>query len=233
MSSPLIEGKNLEKTYPDGTKALRGVSLTINKGEFVAIMGPSGSGKSTLLHILGLLDFSTGGKYLLNGKNIDLYSKDEKAHMRNELMGFVFQIFNLLPRTSALENVKLPLLYSNTRESLWDEKAAKTLESVSLSHRLSHHPAALSGGERQRVAIARALVTRPQVIFADEPTGNLDSKSGAHIIEILRKLNDDGNTIVLITHEREIAEHAKRVVYLRDGVIENDKEINNRKSARK
>lgn len=227
----LFEVENIEKEYPDGTRALRGVSFAIRKGEFTAIMGPSGSGKSTLLHILGFLDRPTAGTYRFDGKAMDEYDMDEIAHIRNKKMGFVFQMFNLLARTSVLENVKLPLLYSGIKEELWDEKARTAIESVGLSHRILHEPAKLSGGERQRVAIARALIIGPSVLFADEPTGNLDSKSGAMIMEILQQLNDKGHTILLITHETYTAEHAERIIYLRDGKIETDSAVNHRKRA--
>lgn len=229
---PVIEATNLEKTYPDGTHALRGVSLTVEKGEFVAIMGPSGSGKSTLLHLLGLLDFPTAGKLIINDKDASKYSKEQLAHIRNEDMGFVFQTFNLLPRTTALENVKLPLLYSDIKESEWNERAERSLTAVGLSHRKKFEPAKLSGGERQRVAIARALITDPPLIFADEPTGNLDSKAGEVIISILEKLHEEGRTIVLITHELYLAEHAKRIITIKDGHIESDKQIKNRIKAK-
>lgn len=225
----LIEVQNLEKTYEsDGvlTPALRGVSFSMEDGEFVAIMGPSGSGKSTLLHVLGFLDRNTGGSYRFDGKAMDDYADDELAHVRNKKMGFVFQSFNLLPRASVLENVKLPLFYSGVKESLWNEMAGKAINDVGLSHRADYETARLSGGEKQRVAIARALVNHPQVIFADEPTGNLDSKSGQVIMEILQKLNDeDGHTIILITHETYTAEHAKRIIHVLDGKIDSDKPV--------
>ena len=230
----MIEVKDLEKTYIDGaeTPALRGVSFSIKSGEFVAIMGPSGSGKSTLLHILGFLDRHSKGEYLFDGKNIDDYSKEEVAHVRNEKMGFVFQTFNLLPRTSVLENVKLPLLYSGIKESQWNNLAKKAIEAVGLSHRMHHQPSQLSGGEQQRAAIARALVNNPQVIFADEPTGNLDSKSGQVIMKILQKLNEDeGHTIILITHETYTAENAQRIIRLHDGKIESDSLVDHRRKA--
>ncbi len=231
----LIEVKELEKTYySEGVKtpALRGVSFNIEAGEFVAIMGPSGSGKSTLLHILGFLDRPTGGKYLFDDKTISDYSEEEVAHIRNKKMGFVFQTFNLLSRTSVLENVKLPLLYSGMKESLWDDLALKAIDSVGLSHRIHHLPSQLSGGEQQRAAIARALVNSPQVIFADEPTGNLDSKSGKVIMGILQKLNDDeGHTIILITHETYTAENAQRIIRLLDGKIESDRLVDHRRRA--
>lgn len=220
-----IEAKNLEMKYGDGTEAIRGISLNIEEGEFVTIMGPSGSGKSTLLHILGLLDFQTKGEYRFNGKSVGNYSLDELAKIRNQTMGFVFQTFNLLARTSALENIKLPLSYSDIPEEEWDLLAKTALESVNLSHRETHEPAQLSGGERQRVAIARAFVTNPKIIFADEPTGNLDTKSGDMIIDLLQRLNHLGHTIILITHEEYVAGHAKRMILIRDGKIESDKKI--------
>jgi len=231
----LIEVKNLEKTYFDSeipTPALRGVSFDIGEGEFVAIMGPSGSGKSTLLHILGFLDKNTAGEYKFDGKTISDYSETEMARIRNKKMGFVFQTFNLLPRTSVLENVKLPLIYSGINEKLWGKMAKDAIGAVGLSHRLNHRPVQLSGGEKQRVAIARALVNGPMVIFADEPTGNLDSKSGKTIMEILQKLNEErGHTIILITHETYTAEHAQRIILLRDGKIESDRRGDHRLKA--
>ncbi|MDZ4232124.1 MAG: ABC transporter ATP-binding protein, partial [Candidatus Pacearchaeota archaeon] len=204
------------------TPVLHGVSFGIEQGEFVSIMGPSGSGKSTLLHILGFLDKATSGVYRFEGKRAEEYGEEEAAHMRNEKMGFVFQTFNLLARTSVLENVKLPLLYSNVPERLWDSMAKKAIEDVGLSHRSEYEPSQLSGGERQRVAIARALVNSPSVIFADEPTGNLDSKSGSQVMEIVAQLNTKGHTVIVITHEAETAERADRILHLRDGRIEKD-----------
>lgn len=221
----LIEAKGLEMKYSDGTHAIRGISLNIEEGEFVAVMGPSGSGKSTLLHILGLLDYQTKGDYRFNNKFVRNYSLDELARIRNKTMGFVFQTFNLLARTSVLENIKLPLLYSNIPERKWNTLANEALESVHLSHRKNHEPSQLSGGERQRVAIARAFVTNPKIVFADEPTGNLDTKSGDVIIELLQKLNNLGHTIILITHEEYVAEHARRIISIRDGKIESDKVV--------
>lgn len=220
----IIEIKAIEKTYRDETEttALRGVDFSIEKGEFVSIMGPSGSGKSTLLHILGFLDRPTGGKYIFDGKSMDEYTDEDLAVVRNKKMGFIFQAFNLLPRTSVLENVKLPLLYSDVKESLWDGIAKKAIESVGISHRIDHETAKLSGGEKQRVAIARALVNDPSVIFADEPTGNLDSKSGGQVMEILEKLREEGHTIILVTHETYTAEYADRLIKLKDGLIEFD-----------
>ncbi len=222
----IIEVKNLKKAYHDGvaeTVALSGVSFNIRKGEFVAIMGPSGSGKSTLLHLLGLLDTPTSGQYIFNNKNVTSYSDDELASLRNQEIGFVFQAFNLLARTSVLDNVKLALNYSKVPEAEWDIKARAAVESVGLSHRMYHQPSELSGGEKQRVAVARALVNNPEVIFADEPTGNLDSKSGKNIMSIIQRLNEkDGKTIVLITHETSTAEHSERIIRLMDGQIESD-----------
>ncbi len=223
--------KDIEKEYEDGTRALRGVSFNVKKGEFVAIMGPSGSGKSTLLHVLGFLDTPSSGIYSFEGKAFSEYASDEIAHIRNEKMGFVFQMFNLLSRTSVLENVKLPLLYSNVPEKLWEERAHEALSSVGLSGRLSHEPHELSGGERQRVAMARALVNNPPIIFADEPTGNLDSKSGEAVMDILQKLHTLGHTILLITHETDTSKYAERVVYIRDGRIESDKSVEHRRMA--
>jgi len=218
----LIQVKDLEKTYYNEdvkTPALRGVSFNIEEGEFVAIMGPSGSGKSTLLHILGFLDQHTSGQYLFEGKGIEDYLEEELAHVRNQKIGFVFQAFNLLSRTSVLENVKLPLAYSGIEEGEWDARAKGAVDSVGLSHRLYHMPSQLSGGEKQRVAIARALVLNPRVIFADEPTGNLDSKSGELIMENIKKLNVKGHTIVMITHEKYIADYAHRIIHIHDGKI--------------
>ena len=224
--SKLIEAKDLKRVYGEGdvrTVALNGASVDINKGEFVAIMGPSGSGKSTLLHLLALLDRPTSGTYVFDGKSIDKYSEDEMAKLRNEKAGFVFQAFNLLPRTTVIDNVQLPLLYSDIKECEWEERTLKTIKIVDLESRLYHESAQLSGGEKQRVAIARALVNEPEIIFADEPTGNLDTKAGHALMKVITKLNEDGRTIILITHEEEIAEYAKRIVRLRDGKLESDK----------
>ena len=226
----LIEVKNLEKIYEAGevkTPALGGVSFEIKNGEFVAIMGPSGSGKSTLLHILGFLDRPSSGVYRFGGKAMDDYSDEELARVRNQKMGFVFQAFNLLPRATVFENVKLPLLYSDVPEQEWKERTEKAISAVGLSHRRDHEAFRLSGGEKQRAAIARALVLRPEVIFADEPTGNLDTKSGEAVIQILKELNQKGeagrHTIILVTHEEGIARQASRLITLRDGRIESDK----------
>lgn len=227
----LIEVRGLWKIYKDGTEtpALRGVSFDINEGEFTAIVGPSGSGKSTLLHILGFLDKHTKGEYRFDGKTFDDYTKDRIAHVRNKKMGFIFQSFNLLRRANVLENVKLPLLYSGIKESLWDEMALKAIEEVGLSHRVNHESSQLSGGEQQKVAIARAIVNNPSVIFADEPTGNLDSKSGGQVMEIIDKLHEKGNTIILITHETYTAEYAQRIISMKDGLVEKDEKVFSRR----
>jgi len=225
---PLIETEDLKKIYPVGetvTVALAGVSFNIEEGEFVAIMGKSGSGKSTLLHILGFLDRHSDGKYLFDKKTFDDYSEEEVAHVRNKKMGFVFQSFNLLARTTVLDNVKLPLLYSDIEESKWNKLALDAIEKVGLSHRINHESSELSGGERQRVAIARAIINNPNIIFADEPTGNLDTKSGEQIMEIFETLHREGHTIVVITHEDDIASHAERIITMQDGKIESDKQL--------
>ncbi len=232
----IIEVADLIKIYSnDGseTKALNGVSFSIRKGEFIAIMGPSGSGKSTLLQILGLLDDHTSGRYVLDGKDVKSYMPDEIARLRNQKMGFVFQAFNLLPRATVLENVKLPLLYSGVPDSDWDKLATEAITAVGLFHRINQEATRLSGGEKQRVAIARALVTKPDIIFADEPTGNLDSKSGQAVIEIIQKLNrEQGHTIILITHETYTAEYAERIIRLADGLIVSDQKVSNRKEGK-
>lgn len=232
----LIEVNSLSKIYgTDGmeTAALRDINFSIKKGEFVSIMGPSGSGKSTLLHILGFLDRSTHGTYRFNGKTIDDFSDDELAHLRNKELGFVFQSFFLLSRTNVLENVKLPLIYSEVPESEWENRALKAIEAVGLSHRLFHESEKLSGGERQRVAIARALVNEPSVIFADEPTGNLDSKSGQMVMDTIQSLNQEkGITIILITHETSTAEHAERIIKVKDGTVESDEPVIERRWAK-
>ncbi len=230
----LVEVKNLQKTYyNEGTETpvLHGIDFKIDEGEFVAVMGPSGSGKSTLLQILGFLDQHTGGDYIFEGKSASGYDKKEVAKIRNQKLGFIFQAFNLLPRTTVLENVKLPLLYSDIPESEWDERAREAVEAVGLSHRIDHEPAQLSGGEKQRVAIARALVNEPSLIFADEPTGNLDSKSGKLVMEIIQRLNEEGHTIILITHETSTAEYAHRIIRIKDGYIESDTKVANRRKA--
>ncbi|MFH0912467.1 MAG: ABC transporter ATP-binding protein [Patescibacteria group bacterium] len=226
MEQPLVSVRDLCKSYGSDsakTEVLRGISLDIASGEFVAIMGPSGSGKSTLMHILGLLDRPTTGAYQLASERVDQLSEDQLADLRNRKVGFVFQSFNLLARTSALENVELPLVYNRQVTAIDRHSLAVTaLQSVGLNHRLSSLPSQLSGGEQQRVAIARALVSNPQIIFADEPTGNLDTKTSIEIMEILRRLNDIGKTIILVTHEADIAAFAHRIITLRDGLIVND-----------
>jgi putative ABC transport system ATP-binding protein len=203
--------------------ALKGINLEIKKGEFVAIIGPSGSGKSTLMHMIGILDQPTSGVVKLEGDDVEKLPEKKLAELRNKHIGFVFQAFNLLPKTSALENVELPMIYSNIPGSERKKRATEALKIVGLGERLNHTPAQLSGGQQQRVAIARALVTNPSLILADEPTGNLDSKAGDEIIALLKELNKKGNTIVLVTHEREIAEKAKRIVEVKDGLIISDK----------
>lgn len=225
----LFELKGLEKTYPDGTRALRGVDFSVERGEFTAIMGPSGSGKSTLLHILGFLDSATGGTFRFGGKDVGTYEKDIIASLRNQKFGFVFQMFNLLARTTVRENVQLPLLYSHVPERQWGERVARAIEQVGLAHRVDHDVSMLSGGEKQRVAIARALVNDPEVIFADEPTGNLDSKSGGAIMGIIEGLNDAGKTVFLITHETYTAEYAKRIIRIMDGKVESDTKVSKRR----
>jgi len=233
MAGRFLRVEKIEKVYRDGeneTFALRDISFYVEKGEFVAIIGPSGSGKSTLLHILGFLDQPTHGQYYFEGKSIEEFSDADLARIRNKKIGFVFQAFNLLPRTSVFDNVKLPLLYSDLSLSLRNETVKRAIEAVGLSGRLSHESSQLSGGEKQRVAIARALVNNPSVIFADEPTGNLDSKSGAAVVKILKELNDRGHTIFLITHETYTAEYAKRIIRLFDGKIESDRVVSRRRS---
>ncbi|MBI4709493.1 MAG: ABC transporter ATP-binding protein [Candidatus Portnoybacteria bacterium] len=227
----MIETKNLIKEYGDGvkTKALCGANLKIDKGEFVAIMGPSGSGKSTLMHVLGFLDRPTSGQYLFEGQDFNKLSDDDLAKIRNQKIGFVFQSFNLLPRTSVFDNVKLPLYYGLAKQK--DEMTKKTIEAVGLGHRIYNMPNQLSGGEQQRVAIARALVNDPALIMADEPTGNLDSKTGQQIMGILSRLNEEGRTIILVTHENETARFAKRIIRMKDGCIVGDEKIQNRRNS--
>ena len=221
----VIEVKDLEKTYHVGdieVNALRGVNFSIKKGQFSAIMGPSGSGKSTLMHIIGCLDSPTKGKYHLNGENVAHLSDDQLAGIRNKEIGFVFQKFHLLPRNTALDNVMLPLRYAKIDKRQRTDQAIKVLSQVGLEDRMHHKPSELSGGQQQRVAIARALVNSPAILFADEPTGNLDSKTGKEVMTLLHELNNKGQTIVIITHEREIAEQNERTIFIRDGKIESD-----------
>ena len=223
VDRPLISFENIIKTYFLGltkVEALRGIDLQIERNEYAAIMGPSGSGKSTLMNIIGCLDVVTEGKYFLNNNDVSKMKDDELAHIRNKEIGFVFQTFNLLPRANALHNVELPLIYNGTQASKRKDLAMAALEKVGLADRMKHKPNELSGGQRQRVAIARALVNNPSIVLADEPTGNLDTKTGAEIMEIFDNLHDQGNTIILVTHESFIAEHANRVVHLKDGKIE-------------
>ena len=223
--SALIETVDLWKTYVMGDEeihALRGVSIAIQRGEYVAIMGPSGSGKSTLMNLIGCLDTPSKGSYLLNDKQVSQMNDDELARIRNEEIGFVFQTFNLLPRATALHNVELPLVYAGVSAKDRVERAKAALSKVELDTRMSHRPNELSGGQRQRVAIARALVNNPSILLADEPTGNLDSKTGVEIMSLFERLHGGGNTIVLVTHEPDIAAHAHRVIHIRDGQVEND-----------
>ncbi len=230
----LISVNNLEKVYANEgaeTRALDSVSFSIEAGEFVSIMGPSGSGKSTLMQILGLLDRSTGGEYLLDGKDINAFDDDQLAILRNKKIGFVFQAFNLLPKTTVFENVELPLLYDDEMLENNDARVDAALAAVNMSHRAQYFSNQLSGGEKQRVAIARALVNNPEIIFADEPTGNLDSKSGLQVMRILQDLNAKGKTIILVTHETFTAEHAKRILRMVDGKIVSDEIVKTRRFA--
>jgi putative ABC transport system ATP-binding protein len=225
--SSIIHLENIRKSYFMGKhelEVLKGITLDINKNEYVALMGPSGSGKSTLMNIIGCLDTATIGTYILNGKDVSKMEDNALAEVRNKEIGFVFQQFNLLPRLTALENVALPLIYAGMTKKLRNEKAMHVLELVSLTDRSHHKPNELSGGQSQRVAIARALVNDPSIILADEPTGNLDSKTSYEIMDIFGKIQSEGNTVVLVTHEEDIANHAKRVIRLRDGIVETDKQ---------
>lgn len=225
MSKRIIHTEDISRIYKMGTEvihALRSVSININKGEYVAFMGPSGSGKSTLMNIIGCLDTPSGGKYVLNGNDVGGLSDNELAEIRNKEIGFVFQTFNLLPRATALENVALPLIYAGYRKEAREQMAREALENVGLGDRASHKPNELSGGQRQRVAIARALVNDPSIILADEPTGNLDSKTSYDIMNVFQELHDQGNTIIMVTHEDDIAHFAHRIIRLKDGEVESD-----------
>lgn len=230
MSKPVIEIRDLKKIYKMGTmlvKALNGVSFDVNHNEYIAIMGPSGSGKSTLMNMLGCLDTPSDGSYILNGSNVSDLDDSELAQVRNREIGFVFQTFNLLPRTDCLSNVELPLIYSGMKSSERKRRATETLEKVGLGDRVDHKPNELSGGQRQRVAIARALVNSPSILLADEPTGNLDTKTGDEIMNLFEELYRAGNTIIVVTHENDIANHARRILRLRDGLIESDEPVKN------
>lgn len=233
--TPVIEIREITKTYKMGTNevhALRHVNLTVMPGEFIAVMGTSGSGKSTLMNILGCLDQPTSGSYFLDGVRVDGMSRNELADLRNHKLGFVFQGFNLLSRTSAMDNVELPMLYDrNNRHRNTKAMAQAALERVGLGSRLDHHPSELSGGQQQRVAIARALVTNPTLILADEPTGNLDTRTTIDVMSLFQQLNDQGITILLVTHEPEVSQYAKRIIEMRDGLVRHDHPVENRRDA--
>lgn len=225
MKNPLIKITNIKRDFVLGNEivyVLKGIDLEINKGEYVALMGPSGSGKSTLMNLLGCLDTPTSGTYILNGKDVSHMKDDELAEIRNKEIGFVFQTFNLLPRTTALDNVALPMIYAGYSKTERNARATEVLNQVNLGDRMDHQPNQLSGGQRQRVAIARALVNKPSIILADEPTGNLDSKTSLEIMKLFGDIHANGNTVILVTHEEEIAAYAHRVIRLRDGIIESD-----------
>ncbi|MBA7677461.1 putative ABC transporter ATP-binding protein YknY [subsurface metagenome] len=230
----LIVLEGIDKTYDMGkahqVKALVDLTMRVSSGDYIAIMGPSGSGKSTLMNIIGCLDTPTSGNYIFEGREISDCSEDELAHIRNIKIGFVFQVYNLLPRSPALANVELPLIYSGVPRDERKQRATETLTAVGMGERVKHKPSELSGGERQRVAIARALINKPSIILADEPTGNLDTKTSDEIMAIFDRLNEEGNTIIVVTHDPEIAEHTKRLVLLRDGQIQSDEEIKNRRN---
>lgn len=222
---PIISLKNIIRSFSIGAeevKALRGVNLNINKNEYVALMGPSGSGKSTLMNLLGCLDTPTAGQYILNGTDVSSLNDNDLAQIRNKEIGFIFQTFNLLPKSTALDNVILPLIYAGMAKSEREQRALKTLEDVGLANRVKHKPNELSGGQRQRVAVARALVNNPAIILADEPTGNLDSKTSVEIMGLFEEIHKKGNTIIVVTHEEDIARHAHRIIRLKDGMIESD-----------
>jgi putative ABC transport system ATP-binding protein len=225
MSNPLINITNIKRDFELGSETiyvLKGIDLQINKGEYVALMGPSGSGKSTLMNILGCLDTPTSGSYILNGKDVSQMHDDDLAEIRNKEIGFVFQTFNLLPRTTALDNVALPMIYAGFPKSERNKRATEVLKQVGLDDRMDHQPNQLSGGQRQRVAVARALVNHPSIILADEPTGNLDSKTSVEIMKLFGDIHAAGNTVILVTHEEDIAKYAHRIIRLRDGLIESD-----------
>ncbi len=225
MSENVIEIRDIVRNFKLGqeeVKVLKGIDLDIKRGDYIAFMGPSGSGKSTLMNLLGCLDTPTGGTYRLNGTDVSSLSDDQLAEIRNKEIGFVFQTFNLLPRTTALDNVALPMIYAGMSKKDRNARATEVLTSVGLADRMDHQPNQLSGGQRQRVAVGRALVNNPSIILADEPTGNLDSKTGVEIMALFDKIHADGNTVILVTHEEDIAEHAHRVIRLRDGVVESD-----------
>jgi len=225
MANPLIKITDIKRNFVLGNEivyVLKGINLEINKGEYVALMGPSGSGKSTLMNLLGCLDTPTSGHYVLNGKDVSQMKDDELAGIRNKEIGFVFQTFNLLPRTTALDNVALPMIYAGYSKSDRNTRAIEVLKQVNLADRMDHQPNQLSGGQRQRVAIARALVNKPSIILADEPTGNLDSKTSVEIMKLFGDIHAQGNTVILVTHEEDIAAYAHRIIRLRDGLIESD-----------
>lgn len=229
----VIEMKGIIRDFPLGTQivhVLKGIDLSIERGEYVAIMGPSGSGKSTLMNLIGCLDTPTGGTYVLNGKDVSQMSDNELAEIRNKEIGFVFQTFNLMPRTTALDNVALPMVYAGFSKNDRTQRAKEVLQDVGLADRMDHKPNQLSGGQRQRVAVGRALVNRPSIILADEPTGNLDSKTSVEIMNLFDEIHSKGNTVILVTHEEDIAAHAHRIIRLRDGMIEKD-EYNQRKKS--